>query len=64
MQKKPKLFAFKVSAQQNPIDQTTTGQAKTWAARSGLAVAGCTDPTHQGLVRYTTSRGIDAGVYC
>lgn len=60
MQKKPKLFAFKVSAQQN----NPTDQAKTWTARNGLAVAGCTDPTHQGLVRYSTSRGIDAGVYC
>ncbi|HWT13325.1 MAG TPA: hypothetical protein VN231_11270 [Allosphingosinicella sp.] len=48
-----KVFAFKLADKNN-------GK---WKAREGVSLAGCTDPTGQGLHRYMTRTG-DNGVWC
>lgn len=59
MKKQEKLFAFKLAQK-----QAEPAKQQKWSAREGLAAAGCTDPTGNYNVRYSSSRGIDAGVYC
>lgn len=61
MENKQKLFAFKVVAK----EQSAKKNEVKWAAREGVAAAGCTDPSGWGNVRYTSRwGGRDAGVYC
>ncbi len=50
-----KTFAFKLSG-----ERRSDGK---WKAREGVALAGCTDPTGQGLHRYQTKSG-DNGAWC
>ena len=56
-----KLFAFKLAEK-----QTSAKPAAEWKVRDGVAVAGCTDPSHtfepRGPHRYTSQA--DQGVYC
>jgi len=60
-QKDSKLFAFKLAEKQIPAKP-----AAEWKVRDGVAVAGCTDPSHtfepRGPHRYTSQA--DQGVYC
>ena len=61
MENKQKLFAFKVVAK----EQASKKVDAKWAARDGVAAAGCTDPRNLGLVRYPSRwGGVDSGVYC
>lgn len=53
MKKPQQLFAFKLAK------QPTTSNKKTWTARPGVAIAGCSDPRDRGLERYS-----DNGVFC
>jgi hypothetical protein len=57
-----KTFAFQLASQQKTDN-------KQWQVRDGVAVAGCTDPTNQGLHResvdiWGTFRGRDKGYWC
>lgn len=55
-QKDSKVFAFKLAAKAQPEKST-----KQWAARDGVATAGCSGP----WARANDYRwGRDAGVYC
>ena len=56
-----KTFAFQLASQQKTDKQ--------WQVRDGVAVAGCTDPTDQGLHRadidvWGNYRGRDKGYWC
>ena len=62
MEKTQKTFAFRLAQQEN-ARSAETGDAK-WQTRDGVAVAGCTDPTHQGDYRYGTRWSSDSGVWC
>lgn len=60
-QKESKLFAFKLAEKQAP-----TNPVAEWKVRDGVAVAGCTDPSHTSDWRDThpyTNRA-DQGIYC
>ena len=60
-QDKTKSFAFKLATDSAQKDQ----KQKLWQVRDGVAVAGCTDPTHVGDFRYSsTTQGRDRGVWC
>lgn len=60
-QQQSTLFAFKLAEKQ----QQDTKPAQQWKVRDGVSVAGCTDPVpDSGLVRYSTTRAVDGGVYC
>ena len=59
--KESKLFAFKLAGK-----QTSVKPAAEWKVRDGVAVAGCTDPSHTFEPRDThpyTNRA-DMGIYC
>jgi hypothetical protein len=63
MESGKKTFAFKLAAKKTGMSD------KKWTARAGVAVAGCTDPTDQGLYResiYTDGRPapLDKGYWC
>ncbi len=62
MEKTQKTFAFKLATQEN-VKKTDAHDGK-WQTRDGVAVAGCTDPTHQGDYRYGTRWSSDSGVWC
>jgi hypothetical protein len=58
-----KTFAFKLAAKNEK-----PGRAK-WAARDGVAIAGCSDPAHNGDYRddydaWGQYRGRDGGQWC
>ncbi|MCC7247037.1 MAG: hypothetical protein IT473_00260 [Lysobacter sp.] len=61
-----KTFAFQLASTQKA--DTKTDQ-KTWQVRDGVALAGCTDPTNQGMYRESVDysgwwRGRDKGYWC
>ncbi|TXI47737.1 MAG: hypothetical protein E6Q50_12720 [Lysobacter sp.] len=64
MQRRDTLFAFKLAAAR---DRTTTEKApyanKEWRVRDGVAVAGCTDPKSNGVLREAFPWG-DGRAYC
>lgn len=62
MEKTQKTFAFRLAQQQSAVE-TEADQTK-WQTRDGVAVAGCTDPTHQGDYRYGSRWSSDSGVWC
>ncbi len=65
MDKQQKLFAFKLAASTtNEKNQNESGNQDKWQAQDRDTVAGCTDPTHDGNVRYGTRLSSDSGVYC
>ncbi len=53
-----KTFAFRLA------EQTRSPEQPRWDIRDGVATAGCTDPTHQGDYRYSTTLGRDNGAWC
>lgn len=55
-----KTFAFRLKTK----NQKPSENNKKWQAQEGLAAAGCTDPSGWYDYRYSSSQGIDAGVYC
>lgn len=56
-----KVFAFKLAEKKEKQEKAAPTK---WQAREGLSVAGCTDPTADGMYRYSTTRVRDGGVYC
>lgn len=56
-----KVFAFKLAEKKDKKEKVESAK---WQAREGVSLAGCTDPTADGNYRYSTSRGVDNGVYC
>lgn len=65
MDKKQTLFAFELASQHAPKDAQDRNNAQDqWQPRDGVAIAGCTDPTGQGLHRYGTRWSSDNGVWC
>ncbi len=61
-----KTFAFQLASTQKADTKT---DSKPWQVRDGVAVAGCTDPTNQGLHRadidvWGNYRGRDNGYWC
>ncbi|NMH64039.1 hypothetical protein [Shewanella salipaludis] len=53
-----KLFAFKLAEKKQQTNVSSQKHVQ-FKAREGVAIAGCTDPTGRGLVRYS-----DTGIYC
>jgi hypothetical protein len=53
---KKKTFAFQLASQQKTEKQ--------WQVRSGVAVAGCSDPTGNGDYRYMKLSRSDNGAWC
>lgn len=56
-----KTFAFQLAS--------TLKTEQQWKVRDGVAVAGCTDPTNQGMHRESVDysgrwRGLDKGYWC
>lgn len=62
MNKDKKVFAFKLAEKKEK--ETEKAPAAKWKAREGVSVAGCTDPTNDGLYRYGTRYGKDDGIWC
>lgn len=59
--KEAQLFAFKLAEKQAQQAKPATE----WKVRDGVAVAGCTDPTHTGDFRDTSRLNqADKGIYC
>lgn len=58
------LFAFRLAADEDQSAASAPDAEGQWRARDGVAVAGCTDPTHQGDYRYGTRWSSDNGVWC
>ncbi len=61
-----KTFAFQLASTQKADTKT---DKQPWQVRDGVAVAGCTDPTNQGLHRESVDysgrwRGLDKGYWC
>jgi len=54
-----KTFAFRLAA-----DKARDTEPVRWTIRDDVAIAGCTDPTRQGNVRYSGVYGVDSGPYC
>ncbi len=65
MEKTQKTFAFRLAQQENARKREAeqTGAAK-WRIRDGIAAAGCSDPTHEGMHRWGTSLNRDSGYWC
>ncbi|WP_293631430.1 hypothetical protein [Shewanella sp. CG12_big_fil_rev_8_21_14_0_65_47_15] len=58
MNSNKKLFAFKL-AEKKQLSNVSSQKNDQFKAREGVAIAGCTDPTGRGLVRFS-----DTGMYC
>jgi len=59
-QKETKLFAFKLAEQKSQEAKP----AQQWQVRDDVAVAGCTDPTGNFDLRYSSNRGTDDDIWC
>jgi hypothetical protein len=57
-----KLFAFKLAAKEDRAAAVQPTQDK-WQARDGVAIAGCTDPKANGVLREAFPWG-DGRAYC
>jgi hypothetical protein len=65
MDKQQKLFAFKLATSATTeSNQNEAASHDKWQAQDRDVVAGCTDPRHDGNVRYGTRLSSDSGVYC
>ena len=57
-----KTFAFKLV--EKAQDKAAEQAPQKWAARDGVAVAGCTDYLFPTNLRYPSSSSSDGGVFC
>lgn len=61
-QQQSKLFAFKLVEKRQ---EEQSQPAQQWKAREGVSVAGCSGPVdYENYRDYSSTRGIDAGIYC
>ncbi|MFT4929170.1 MAG: hypothetical protein ACI8WB_005300 [Phenylobacterium sp.] len=59
MNENKKVFAFKLADKNQKTNISNEQKTKTFKARDGVAIAGCTDPSGRWNVRYS-----DNGMYC
>ena len=57
-----KTFAFKLV--EKAQDKATEQASQKWAARDGVAVAGCTEFQFPGNFRFGTRFSTDGGIFC
>jgi hypothetical protein len=58
-----RLFAFQLAAKQDRVTSAAQPAQGKWQARDGVAVAGCTDPKANGVLREAFPWG-DGRAYC